>query len=293
MDDAFDIIYEKPLSNFRSQRLPLMFYSLSFIVLPLGLWTILDFLICGMNPSFLLASGHPIVTALFVEKIALFPLNYFCCCCSVAQSYLTLCDPMDCSTPDFPVLQYLLELAQTHAHWVGNAIQPSCPLSSSSSPALNFSQYHIFAVSRLFALGGQSIGASASASILPMNIKDWFPLGWTGWISLQSKGLSRVFSSTTVQKHQFFSAQSSLRSNSHIHIGLLESLSKKVVLLTYMSLFQDCPIGILFLSLKLTLIYSAVWCWGQDCKYFCFAGFLSIRLTLEGTRQRLGGQREK
>ena len=63
----------------------------------------------------------------------------------------------------------------------------------------------------------QRIGVSASASVLPMNIQDWFPFGWTGWISLQSKGLSRVFSNTTVQKHQFFGAQLSLQSNSHIH----------------------------------------------------------------------------
>ena len=71
-------------------------------------------------------------------------------------------------------------------------------------------------MSQLFTSGGQSIGVSASASVLPMNIQDWFPLGWTGWISLQSKGLSRVFSKTTVQKHQFFSAQLSLWSSSHI-----------------------------------------------------------------------------
>ena len=74
----------------------------------------------------------------------------------------------------------------------------------------------------LFASGGQSIGVSASASVLPMNIQDWFPLGLTGWISLQSKGLSEVFPSTTVQKHQFFRAQPSLWSNSHIHTWLLE-----------------------------------------------------------------------
>ena len=67
-----------------------------------------------------------------------------------------------------------------------------------------------FPVNQFFASGGQSIGASASASVLPMNIQDWFPLGWTGWISLQSKGLSRIFPNTTVQKHQFFSAQLSL-----------------------------------------------------------------------------------
>ena len=75
-----------------------------------------------------------------------------------------------------------------------------------------------FLMSQFLAWGGQSIGVSASASVVPKNIQDWSPLGWTGWISLQSKGLSRVFSNTTVQKHQFFNAQHSLWSNSHIHI---------------------------------------------------------------------------
>ena len=79
-----------------------------------------------------------------------------------------------------------------------------------------------FQMNQFFASGGQSIGVSASASVLPMNIQDWFPLGLTGWISLQAKALSRVFSNTAVQKHQFFGAQLSLWSNSHIHIWLLE-----------------------------------------------------------------------
>ena len=79
-----------------------------------------------------------------------------------------------------------------------------------------------FPMSQLFAWGGQSIGVSASASVLPMITQDWSPLGWTSWISLQSKGLSRVFSNTTLQKHQFFSAQLSSQSNSHIHIWPLE-----------------------------------------------------------------------
>ena len=74
-----------------------------------------------------------------------------------------------------------------------------------------------FPVSQFFTSNGQSIGVSASASVLPMNIQDWFPLGWTGWVSLLSKGLSRVFSNTTVQKHQFLHIQPSLWSNSHIH----------------------------------------------------------------------------
>ena len=83
-----------------------------------------------------------------------------------------------------------------------------------------------FQMSQLFTSGGQSIRDSASASVLPMNIQGWFPLGWTGWISLQSKGPSRVFSNTTVQKHQFFSAQLSSQSNSHIHTWLFLWWSK-------------------------------------------------------------------
>ena len=82
-----------------------------------------------------------------------------------------------------------------------------------------------FPVSQFFTSGGQSTGVPASASVLPMNSQNWFPLGWTGWISLQSKGLSRVFSNITVQKHQFFSTQLSLWSNSHIHTWLLEKHS--------------------------------------------------------------------
>ena len=139
---------------------------------------------------------------------------------SVAQSCWTLCNPMDCSTPGFPVHHQLPELAQTHVHWLGDAIQPSHRLSSSrlqSSPASGS-----FQMSQFFASGGRSIGVSATASVLSMNILDWFPLGLTGWISLQSKGLSRVFSNTTVQKHQFFGAQLSVWSNSHTHTWLLE-----------------------------------------------------------------------
>ena len=90
----------------------------------------------------------------------------------------------------------------------------SCPQSLPASGS--------FPMSQLFAWGGQSPGVSASASVLPMNIQDWSPSEWTGWISLQSKGLSRVFSNTTLQKHQFFGAQLSSQSNSHIHTRPLE-----------------------------------------------------------------------
>ena len=92
---------------------------------------------------------------------------------------------------------------------------------SFSSCLQSFSASGSFLMSQLFMSGGQSIGVSASASVLPMNIQEWFTLGWTGWISLQSKGLSRVFSNTTVQKHQFFGTQLSLQSNSHFHTWLL------------------------------------------------------------------------
>ena len=137
---------------------------------------------------------------------------------SVTQSCPTLCDPMNGSTPGLPVYHQLPESTQTHVHWVSNAIQPShplLPLFSSCPQCLPAAES--FQMSQLFASRSQSIGASASASVLPMNTQDWSPLEWTGWISLQSKGLSRVFSNTTVQKHQFFGAQLSSHSNSHIH----------------------------------------------------------------------------
>ena len=101
---------------------------------------------------------------------------------------------------------------QTHIHQVSDAIQPSHPLLSPSPPAPNPSQHQSLPISQLFAWGGQSIGVSALASVLPMNTQDWSPLGWTGWISLQSKRLARVFSNTTVQKHQFFGTQLSSQS---------------------------------------------------------------------------------
>ena len=126
---------------------------------------------------------------------------------------------MGCSMPGFPVLHHLPEFAQTHVHRAGDAIQPSNPLSSPFPFAFNLSQYQ-----GLFQWVSSSHQVAKvlefqlqyhSTSVFPMNTQDWSPLGWVGWISLQSKGLSRVFSNTTVQKHQFFSAQLSLQSNSH------------------------------------------------------------------------------
>ena len=120
-------------------------------------------------------------------------------------------------------------------------------ISSSATPFFclqSFPASGSFPVSWLFASGGQSIGVSALASVLPVNIQGWFPLGLTGLISLQSKGLSRVFSNTTIQRHQFFSAQPSLWSSSHIHIRL--SISIALTIQTFvgkkMSLFYNTPV---------------------------------------------------
>ena len=126
---------------------------------------------------------------------------------SVAQSCLTL-QPHDvqhtrppCPSPTPGVHLNSCALSQWCHSAISSFVIPfsSCPQSLPASGS--------FPMSQLFAWGGQSIGVSASASILPMNTQDWSPLGWTGWISLQSKGLSRVFSNSTVQKHQFFGAQ--------------------------------------------------------------------------------------
>ena len=104
---------------------------------------------------------------------------FFTCFCD-----RSICEPMDCSTPSFPVLHHHPEFAQTQVHWVDDAIQPSHPLLSPSPPALNLSQYQGLFQCINFTSGGQSIEASASALVLPMNIQDWFPLGLTGLISL-------------------------------------------------------------------------------------------------------------
>ena len=138
-------------------------------------------------------------------------------CRSGAHLCPTLCNTMNRSTPGLPVYYQLLEFTQTHVHRVSDAVQTSHPLLSSSPPDLNPSQHQGFF---------QWVSSSPEvAKVLEFQLqhqsfkwtpKDWSPLGWAGWISLQSKGLSRVFSNTTVQKHQFFGAHLSSQSNSHI-----------------------------------------------------------------------------
>ena len=152
-------------------------------------------------------------------QILLFPAIYLF---SSVQSLsrVWLCDPMDCSMPGFPVHHQLLEFVQIHAHWMLSDHLIFC------RPLLlclqSFPASRSFPMSQVFTSGGQSIRVSASA--LPMNIQGWFPLRLIGVISFQPKGLSRVFSRTTIQKKQFFGAQPSLWSNSHISTWLLEKL---------------------------------------------------------------------
>ena len=142
---------------------------------------------------------------------------------SVTQSCLTLCDSMDFRMSGLPVHHQIPELGQTHVHWVSDAIQSSHPLSSPSPPAFNLSQHQrLFQGVSSLQQVAKILEFPASASVLPMNNQDWFPLGWTGCISLQSKGLSSILSNTTTQKHQFFGAQLSLESSTHIHTWLLE-----------------------------------------------------------------------
>ena len=206
-----------------------MMYSVSCSVMYDSLWSCL--LACqaplsmGFSRPKYWSGSHPLLPGIFLtqgsnsgllhcKQILYYLSNHrksgisFSQFSSVAQLCQTICHPMDCSTPVFPVHHQLRELAQTLVHWVSDAIQLSHPLSSPSPPAFNLSQHQC--LFQFFASAGQSIGVSASTSVLPINIQDWFSLGLTGWISSQSKGGSWVFSNTTVQKHQFFDAQLSL-----------------------------------------------------------------------------------
>ena len=144
----------------------------------------------------------------FSNEIVEFDTLAFCCC-SVAKSCLTFCDPW--TTAHQASLSFTTHRVCLNSCLLSGWCHPT--ISSSVIPFSSCLQSFpagSFLGSQFFASGGQSIGVSASASVLPLNVQDWFPLGWTGWIALQSKGLSIVFSNTTVEKHQFFSAQHSL-----------------------------------------------------------------------------------
>ena len=172
---------------------------------------------CNLSSINLLKTKNHMVIWINVEKVSdKIQHPFMICCCSVTKLCSTVSDPVNCSSPGFPVLYYLPEFEQTHVCWVSDAIHPFHPLSSPSPPTLNLSQYQ-----GLF----QWIGSSHQvAKVLELQLQhqsfQWvfridFLLRLTGLI-LQSRGLSRVFSNTTVQKHQFFGAQPSLWPNSHI-----------------------------------------------------------------------------
>ena len=137
-----------------------------------------------------------------------------------------------CPSPTARVYSNPCSLSRWCHPVISSSVVPlsSCPQSFPASGS--------FQMSQLFASGGQSTGVSASTPLLPMNTQDWSPLGWTSWISLKSKGLSRVFSNTTVQQHQFFGAQVSLQSNSHIHVttGRTIALTRRTFVGEVMSL---------------------------------------------------------
>ena len=187
-------------------KIPWAVYSALFLAhsqQPADLWTISK--VCLFQNVTELESYNMCLLFLYINNN---------CCCSVTKS---------CPTLRPHGLQHARLPSPSPSPRACSNSRPSsrwCHLTSSysviafSSCLQSFPASGSFQMSQFFASGGQSIGASAS--VLPMNIQDWFPLGWTGWISLQSKGLARVFSNTTVQKHQFFGAQPSLWSNSHI-----------------------------------------------------------------------------
>ena len=185
---------------------------------------------------------------------------------SVTQSCATLCHRMDCSTPGFPVHHQLPEIIQPHVHRISDAIQLSHPLSPSSPPAFNLSQgQDLFQWVCSSHLVAKSINTLASASVLPENIQGWFPLGLTGLISLLFKGHSSIFSGTTFQMHQFFRAQPSLWSNSHIctciHASVLSHFSCVQLFVTLWTVVHEA---------LLSMRFSRQECWsGLPCSPPC------------------------
>ena len=188
----------------------------------------------------------------FFKKLKI-ELAFCCWWCSVTKLCSAVCDSMASSTPSFPVLHYLLEFAQTHIHWVSDAIPPSHPLSPPSPPTLSLLSIKFFSNELALCIRwpkNWNIIFSISSS---NKFQCWFPLRLTGLISLLPKGFSRVFTSTTIQKHQFFSAQPPLWPSSHIQIWLLEKPElwlKRPLLAKECLCFLICCLGwvIAFLS---------------------------------------------
>ena len=218
---------------------------------------------------------------------------------SVAQSCLTLCDPMDCSMPGFPVHHQLPELVQTHVHRVGDAIQPSHPLLSPSLPAFNLSQHQEgksfpSSLNQFFASGGQSIGASASGSVLPMNIQDWFPLGWLDLPAVQGtlKSLRQHHRSkaSILQHSAFFVVQ---LSHPYLTTGKIVALTKWIFVGKIMSLLFNMLSGLVitFLPRSKCLLISwlqspsaVIWESLQNKVWHCFHCFPIYFPWSDGTR---------
>ena len=182
---------------------------------------------------------------------------------------------MDCSVPGFPIYPSPTPRACSNSRPSHQWCHPTI-----SSFVVPFSAYlhsfptlGSFQMSQFFTSGGRNTGASASTSVLPMNIQDWFPLGWTGWISLQSKGLSRVFSNTIVQKHQFFGAELSLWSNSHPNMT-----TRKTIALTRWT-FVDKVMSLLFnmLSRLVTVFLPRIKCLLISWQFLIYSFCCQIR----------------
>ena len=164
------------------------------------------------KPNYLSKASPPNTIMLWVQSVQFSPVAQSC---PTLQPHESQHARPPCPSPTPGVYSLMsIELVMPSSHLILCRPFSSCLQSLPASGS--------FPMSQLFSWGGQSIRVSASASVLPMNTQDWSPLGWTGWTFLQSRGLSRVFSNTTVQKHQFFSTQLSSQSNSHIHTWPLE-----------------------------------------------------------------------
>ena len=147
-----------------------------------------------------------------------------CCCCSEVQPCLTFCDPMECNTPVFPVLHYLLKFAQTQVHWISDAIQPSYPLSLLLLPSI-FPTIRVFPNELAFCIRWPKCWSFSFSNSPSNEYSGLISLGLTGLIVLLSKGLLRVFSSTTIGKHQFFITQTSLWSNFHPYMTIGKTMA--------------------------------------------------------------------
>ena len=220
----------KPIRNLKF----LEFFTVETSLLIVSIFTVLWFLLLDPFPRI------PHVAVSLSSLPSPFLSDWFSSVHSLSR--VDLCDPMNHSMPSLPVRHQLPEFTQTHVHQIGRWCHPA--ISSSVVPFSSYPQSlpasESFPVSQLFTWGDQSTGVSALASFLPKKSQGWSPLQWTGWISLQTKGLSRVFSNTIVQQHQYFGAQLSSQSFSHPYMT-----TGKTIALTRQT-FVDKVMSLLF-----------------------------------------------